>query len=181
MVELPFRRPWGVLAEFNGADGLIAAVRHLREAGFDRLETFTPFPIAGLEDALGFRSRGVPLAFLLGGIGGATLGFGMQAWLNYLFPLWIGGRSLVAVPGFMMITFELTVLGSVVAGMLAMLLANRLPRLHYPVFDAARFDLSQERYFVAVLAGPRFDRHEVGKALAALDPVSITDIEEQVE
>ena len=100
---------WGVLAEFDGPERLINAVRSLRQQGFT-VETFTPFPLEGLDEALGFSGWRVPIAFLIGGIAGAVIGFGMQTWLNFLFPLWIGGRPLVAIPGFMMITFELTVL-----------------------------------------------------------------------
>ena len=137
------------------------------------------YPLDGLDEAIGFRSKRVPLAFLLGGIAGAALGFGMQVWLNYLFPLWIGGRPLVAVPGYMMITFELMVLCSVLSGVATMLLSNRLPKLHHPVFDFERFDLSAERFYLAILAGPDFDRDEAGKALAGLDPVAIGDVAEQ--
>jgi hypothetical protein len=181
MAERSKAIPWAVLAEFEGPEQLLDAVRRLREHGFARVETFTPFPLEGLDEALGFTGIGVPLAFLVGGVAGAALGFGMQAWLNFDFPLWIGGRPRVATPGFMMITFELTVLCSVLAGMATMLLGNRLPKLHHPIFDAKRFTLAEERYFVAILAGPGFDRAQVGMALAALDPVSMTDLTEQPE
>ena len=170
--------PWGVLAEFDAPDRLLDAVRRLREGGFV-VEAFTPFPVEGLDQALGFHSKRVPLAFLFGGIGGAAVGFGMQAWLNFLFPLWIGGRPLVAIPGFMMITFELTVLGSVLSGIVTMILSNRLPKLHHPIFDAQRFTLAEERYYVAILARPGFARDEAGKALAGFHPVSITDLAEE--
>ncbi len=168
--------PWGVLAEFAGPEPLLEAVRSLRQQGFGPIETFTPFPIGGLEEAIGFRSRLVPAAFLFGGAAGAVIGFGMQVWVNLIFPLWIGGRPLISIPAFMLITFELMVLCSVAAGILAMLIGNRLPRLNHPVFEAERFSLAEERYFLAILAGADFDRHSVGKALARLDPVSITDI-----
>lgn len=170
--------PWAVLAEFADAPALLDAVRRLRRRGF-AIETFTPFPLDELETAIGFTGTAVPKAFLIGGIAGAAVGFGMPAWLSFAFPLWIGGRPVVAVPAFLMIAFELMVLGAVVSGVLTMLLANRLPRLHHPVFDAERFTLAEERFFVAVLAGPEFDRDEAGKALAALDPLAITDLEAQ--
>src|SRR6476469_8573762 len=171
---------WGVLAEFDGPERLINAVRSLRQQRFT-VETFTPFPLEGLDEALGFSGWRVPIAFLIGGIAGAVIGFGMQTWLNFLFPLWIGGRPLIAIPGFMMITFELTVLGSVLTGVLTMLLSNRLPKLHHPVFDAERFTMAEERFYLALLRRPGFDRDAAGKALAEFNPASITDLAEQPE
>jgi hypothetical protein len=169
---------FAVIAEFDTPAALLAGVRTMRKRGF-AVEAFSPYPLDGLDEAIGFRSNRVPLAFLLGGMAGAAVGFGMQVWLNYLFPLWIGGRPLVAVPGYMMITFELMVLCSVLSGVLTMMLSNRLPKLHHPVFDFERFDLSAERFYLAILAGPDFNRDEAGKALAELDPVAIGDVPEQ--
>jgi hypothetical protein len=169
---------FAVIAEFESPEALLAGVRRTRERGF-AIEAFSPFPLEGLDEAIGFRSNRVPLAFLIGGIAGAVLGFGMQSWLSFLFPLWIGGRPLVAVPGYMMITFELMVLGAVLTGVVTMLLSNRLPKLHHPVFDFERFDLSAERFYLAILAGPDFDRDEACKALAELDPVAIGELPEE--
>ena len=170
---------YGLLAEFDRPGDLLAAAARLRSEGYDRIETYTPVPLDGLDEAVGFRGSRVPIAFLFGGLAGAAIGFGMQILLNFQFPLWIGGRPLVAVPGFMMITFELMVLCSVLSGIVTMLLSNRLPKLHHPIFDADRFTLSGEHYYLAILNGPGFDRDDAGKALAALDPVSISEIEEQ--
>ena len=166
---------WSILAEFPTPAALLEAARQLRPDY--RIEAFTPFPVEGLDQAIGLRSRVVPAAFVIGGIVGGAIGFGMQVLVNLDFPLWIGGRPLIALPAFAMIAFELTILGAVLAGILTMLLANRLPKLHHPVFDAERFSLdSDDRFFLALHAAPDFDRAAAGKALAALDPVSITDL-----
>ncbi len=174
---MPDSTPFAVLAEFDSPERLIDAVDELRRQGWHDLDTFTPFPIEGLEEALGMRDRKVPGAMLIGGIAGATAGFAMQVATNLDFPLWVGGRPLVAVPAFLLITFELMVLGAVVAAIGAMLVANRLPRFNHPVFDAERFDLSRDdRFFVAILARRDFDRDVAGRALAALDPRGITEV-----
>ena len=81
----------------------------------------------------------------------------------------------------MMITFELMVLGAVLSGIVTMMLANRLPKLHHPVFDSDRFTMGEERYYLAILNSPGFDRDSAGRALAALGPVSITDVAAQPE
>lgn len=168
---------YAVLAEFEEPDALIPGARKLREDGFTRLDAFSPFPVEGLADALGFRDTKVPTATLIGGAVGALFAFFMQAAVNWDFPLWIGGRPLIAFPAFMLIIFELLVLGAVLACIGTMLVANRLPRLHHPIFDADNFDLSRDdRYFLAILAGPGFDRDAAGKALAALHPKAIIDV-----
>jgi hypothetical protein len=168
-----------LLAEFAAPSDLVAATRALRRAGYRDMEAYSPFPIAGLAEDLGFAERRVPLAFLIGGIAGAAIGYGMQAWVNIDFPLDIGGRAPIASQAFMLIVFELTVLFSVLAGIGAMLFFNRLPRLHHPIFDAPRFRLaSDDRFFLALFAGVDFDADAARRALAAQHPVTITELRE---
>ena len=117
-----------LLAEFDSPERLIDAARRLGGQGW-RLEAFTPFPVEGLGRMLGFADNRVPRAMLIGGATGALLGFLMQVATNLDYPLWIGGRPLIAVPAFLLICFEMLVLGAVLAGIGTMLIANRLPRL----------------------------------------------------
>lgn len=150
---------YGLVAEFDRPEALLEAVRRAREAGFVRFEAYSPFPIEGLAQAEGFKESWVPLATLLGGVAGAAIGYGMQVYTNLDFAIDIGGRPLLAPPAFTLITFELMVLGAVIAGVLAMLLLNRLPKLHHPLFDVASFHLaSLDRFFLVIAASdPRFD------------------------
>jgi len=169
--------PYAVLAEFDSSDRLIEAARKVRARGFENIDAFIPFPVEGLADAIGFRSRSVPLATLFGGIAGALLGFLMQVATNLDYPLWIGGRPLLAVPAFLLIAFEMLVLGAVLAGIGTMFIGNRLPRLNHPLFDADDFRFeSGDRFFLAIFADEHFDRDEAGKALAALEPKAIIDV-----
>lgn len=168
--------PYAVLAEFRDPEALVAAARAIRGQGFRDLDAFTPYPVEGLDAALGLTDTRVPKAFLIGGIAGALAGFLMQVGTNLDFPLWIGGRPLIAFPAFLLITFETTVLGAVLSGILTMLAANRLPRLHHPIFDVKDFSLAgDDRFYLAILAGKDFDRAAAGKALAALAPHAILD------
>ncbi|EZP74466.1 hypothetical protein BV96_00556 [Sphingomonas paucimobilis] len=170
-------RPFALLAAFDTPERLVEAVRTIRAQGFARVDAFTPFPVKGLEEALDFRDRRVPAAMLAGGVAGALGGFLMQAATNLDYPLRVGGRPLVAVPAFTMIMFELMVLGAVLAALAAMFIANRLPRLHHPIFDVDGFDLSaDDRFYLAILADAHFDRDEAGKALARLNPKAIIDV-----
>lgn len=171
------KRLHAVLAEFDDPQRLLAAVRTLRGHGFARLDAFTPFPIDGLADALGFRDRRVTWLTAAGGMAGLLLGFGMQVWGNLAYPIAIGGRPLVAPPGFVLTTFALGVLCASIAAVLSTLLLSRLPRLNHPLFDAPEFGFARgDRFFVALFPGPGFDRDEAGKALAALRPRAIIDV-----
>ena len=168
--------PFAVLAEFSDPEPLLAGAKALRKEGW-QVEVFSPFPIEGLGEALGWNESRVPAAFLIGGVIGAIAGFLMQVGTNLDYPLDIGGRQLVPVPSFLMITFETMVLCAVVAGIGTMLLQNRLPKLHHPIFDAERFDLaSDDRFFLAVLAGENFDPYEARAALWRLQPARVIDV-----
>ena len=152
------RAVFSLVAEFNDAETLLDAVRRAREAGYTRFEAFSPFPIEGLKEALGFSEPWVPLATLLGGIAGAAIGFLMQVYTSLDYPIDIEGRPTVAPQAFMLITFELMVLGAVLTGVIVMLLRCGLPRLSHPLFDVPTFHLaSLNRFFLVIeTADPRF-------------------------
>jgi len=158
--------PAFLVAEFAEPEPMLAAAKALREEGW-RVELHTPFPVKGMKEALGFRDRAVPHAFVIGGVIGAVSGFLIQAYANWAYPLDVGGRPLIAMPAFMLIVFELMVLGSVLAGLATMFIRNRLPRLHHPLFDAERFHLaSDDRFFVSLLLEDRSEsegRAELGR------------------
>ena len=156
--------PAFLVAEFAEPEPMLATAKTLREAG-RRVELHTPFPVKGMEEALDFHDPMVPRAFLLGGIAGAVSGFLIQAYANWAYPLDIGGRPLIAMPAFMLIIFELMVLGSVLTGLATMFVRNRLPRRHHPLFDAPRFHLaSDDRFFVSLL----LEGHSESEGRAAL-------------
>ena len=167
--------PTGVAAEFESAEALVEAVRQLRSDGYRRFESYSPFPIDGLAEAEGFRESKIALATLVGGIVGAASGYGMQVYTNLDFPIDIGGRPLLAQPAFVLITFELMVLGAVGACVLSMLILNRLPKLYHPVFDLPRFHLaSLDRFFLVVDSDdPQFDRRRSPALLKRLGAVSV--------
>lgn len=173
---------YGLLAEFDTPEKLLEAAKAMRGADCGELDAFSPFPVEGLAEALDFHTSAVQIATLIGGMLGAATGFLMQVYTNLDFKLWIGGRPLVSVPAFMLITFELMVLGAVLACIGTMLIGNRLPRLNHPVFEAEEFNLGRpDRFFLAVLAGPGFDRDKAGNALAKLEPEAIIEIPQAPE
>ena len=144
-----------LLLEFDDPERLMDAARRLHAEG-RRFRAYTPFPIEGLAELAGFHEQLVPKLCFWGGVTGAATGFGMQAYTNLAYPIDIGGRPLVAWPAFMLITFELMVLGAVLTAIVGMLILNRLPRLHHPIFDAPRFSFAGgDRFFLLLPSNDR--------------------------
>ena len=168
--------PAFLVAEFAEPEPMLEAAKALREDGW-RVELHTPFPVKGMKEALGFTERTVPHAFVIGGVVGAVGGFLMQVYPNIVYPIDIGGRPMVAVPAFMLITFELLVLCSVLIGIGTMFARNRLPRLHYPLFDSRRFHLaSDNRFFVSLALGEGIEDDEARSALERQEPALIEKV-----
>ena len=146
-------RPFGVIARFASEKEFLDALTRISNAGFKKVETFTPYAVEGEEAILPRPPSGVPWAMLTGGILGGAGAFFMQWYAARDYPLNVGGRPLNSWPSFVPITFELTILCAALAGVFGLLWAAGLPRLHHPAFSAADFErASQDRFFVCALA-----------------------------
>jgi hypothetical protein len=175
------RRPpiYGLLAEFENPTDLMQAAIRVRAAGYRRVDAYTPFPVEGLAEALGFTHTGMARMVLIGGLIGCMGGFLLQyygAAISY--PLNVGGRPLFSWPAFIPITFETTVLVAALAAVLGMLALNGLPMPYHPVFHAPRFALAtQDRFFLCIQArDPQFDAAETRRLLLALRPREVVEI-----
>ncbi|HEY6863917.1 MAG TPA: DUF3341 domain-containing protein [Burkholderiales bacterium] len=170
---------WGLMAELADADALLAAAQRAGAAGWRRAEAYSPFPVEGVAEALGFARNRVPLLALLGGVAGGVGGYFMQ-WYSAVvsYPLNIGGRPLHSWPSFIPATFELTVLGAALAAVFGMLALNGLPRLRHPVFDVPEFDTAtRNRFFLCLRADdPKFDDDAARRFLEALRPLAILEV-----
>lgn len=171
---------YGLLAEFGDPDSLLVAARRARQAGYERLDAFSPFPIEGLAEELGFRRTAVPLVVLVGGVLGATGGYLLQYYLSVVdYPINVGGRPLHSVPMFVIVTFELTILVAALFAVLGMLALNRLPMPYHPVFNVADFALaSTNRFFLVIeAADPKFEAARTRDFLRELAPKEVWDVE----
>ncbi len=113
---------YGVVAEFPTPHELIHAVEKTRQAGYRRIEAYTPFPVEGLAEALALKRNNVPLITLIGGLTGGLGGFFFQYWVSVIaYPVNVGGRPLNSWPAFIPVTFELTVLGAALSAVFGML------------------------------------------------------------
>ncbi len=170
----------GIMAEFAQPEQLLAATRAAYQAGYRKMDAYTPYAVEGVAEALGFTHTKVPLITLLGGITGALTAYGMQ-WYSAVvdYPLNVGGRPLHSWPAFIPITFELTVLFAAIAGLIGMLWLNGLPKPYHPVFNAPQFKLaSQTRFFLCIEARDHvFNADEVRQFLREQNPISVVEVE----
>jgi hypothetical protein len=169
------------MAEFHEPAALVAAARRAREAGYRRLDGYSPFPIEELAEALGFHHSRLPLLVLAGAIAGAVGGYGLQYWASVIeYPLNVGGRPYHSWPAFIPPTFETTILFAALTAVLGMLALNGLPEPYHPVFNVPSFALaSKDRFFLCVEAGdPRFDTDETRRFLEGLEGVTaVSEVE----
>ena len=173
---------YGIIAEFDTPEELIAAAEKARDAGFKRMDAYAPFPVEGLSEAMGFRDMWVPTIMFLGGLIGCAAGFGLLTWATMIeYPMNIGGRPLFGWPSFIPITFETTVLTASLTGIFGMFLLNGLPQPYHPVFNAPNFEAaSGDRFFLCIEArDPRFDRNETRQFLEDAKPLRVSEVMEE--
>ena len=171
---------YGLMAEFDSDEVLLVQALQTYQAGYRKISAYSPFPIEGLSEAMGMGRTKLPFLVLLGGIAGALVGFFLQYYAAVIdYPWNIGGRPLNSWPSFIIVTFELTILGAAGMAVLGMLLLNKLPRLYHAVFNAPRFKFaSQDRFFLCIQANdPKFDRAETYRFLESLNPAEVVVVE----
>lgn len=171
---------YGLIAEFENSEGLLAAARHAYEEGYRRMDAYSPLPIEGLAEAIGIRRTRIPLIVLLGGLTGCVGGFFLQYWIAVLdYPINVGGRPLNSWPSFIPVTFELTILLAAFSAVIGLFAVCRLPRPNHPVFNVPQFEMaSQNRFFLCIESrDPRFDSERTRRFLASLRPQGVYDVE----
>jgi hypothetical protein len=180
MKPIPKPPIYGLIAEFNGPENLLAATKKTVAEGYHEMEAYSPFPVEGLDEALGFRGSRVPLITLIGGIVGGVGGFFME-WFSATihYPINIGGRPLNSWPMFIPVVFELTILCAAIAAVLGMLALNGLPMPYHPLFNVKRFEqASNDRFFLCIESNDRkFDREGTKRFLQSLDPKEVYEVE----
>ncbi len=180
--EPPVTRLWGYLVEFKDVESLLSAAEKLRDAGYTRWDAHTPFPVHGLNDAMGLRPTRLPWIVFLAGLAGATTGLGLQWFTNALdYPFLISGKPLFSLPANIPVMFELTILFAAVAAFLGMLALNGLPRPYHALFGSRRFRrVTADRFFISVeAADPRFDEERTWSLLESLGGEGLERIEEE--
>src|SRR5579871_6205452 len=174
-------RVYGLMAEFDDPKHLVLAAASARDAGYRRMDAYSPFPIEELHDALGSHHSQLPLIVLIGGMVGCIGGFLLQYWASVIaYPINVGGRPFNSWPAFIPVTFECTILGAALSAVLGMLALNGLPMPYHPVFNVSRFALaSRSRFFLCIEArDPKFDSNDTRAFLMTLKPHGVSDVAE---
>lgn len=159
---------WGVVAEFDNPHDILEGVKAVRAAGFSKIDTHTPFPVHGMDKAMGLPPSKLPWLVLGGGLTGVACAIAMQWWMNgFDYPFQVGGKPAVSYQAYVPIMFELMVLLSAFTAVLSMLALCGLPQPYHPLFTSPRFGrFSDDGFFLSIDAkDPAFSE---GKALEAL-------------
>jgi hypothetical protein len=172
---------YGLIAEFNTPSELVYATQQARQAGYRRMECYTPYPVEEAAEALHFHKNRVPLITLLGGVMGLTTAFLMEMWINvWGYPLNIAGRPLFSWPAFIIPAYEWTILFSGLSAGFGMLALNGLPQLYHPVFNAPNFrnGATTDKFFLCLEAtDPKFSLTESRAFLEQFPAVSVVEVD----
>ena len=171
---------YGLMAEFHTPGEVVDAALRVREAGYRKVDGYSPYPIEELSEALAFHSTPLPKMVLAGGILGLVGGFALEYWCSVVaYPINVGGRPLFSWPAFLIPAYETTILCAAATAVLGMLALNGLPEPYHPVFNVPSFALaSRDKFFICIEAvDPRFDRAETRKFLEGLGASEVSEVE----
>ncbi|HEV2697609.1 MAG TPA: DUF3341 domain-containing protein [Terriglobales bacterium] len=172
-------RIYGLLAEFDSVDTVIAAAHRVHDAGYRKIDAYSPFPLEELSEAIGFERNGVALVCLVGGLLGCTAAYVLQWWINTIsYPVNIGGRPFHSWPSFIIVTFEMTILFSGLSAVFGMIALNGLPMPYHPVFNVPQFDFaSKDKFFIIIFSSDiNYDPVRTRQFLESLSPLSVAEV-----
>jgi hypothetical protein len=185
-------RSCGLLAQYDNPHDLLHAAEHVRDAGFTKWDCMTPFPVHGLDTAMGMKKTILPWIVLIAGLHGTAAAIFLQWYVNtptletgmtYIFssyPLNISGKPHWSLPANIPVIFELTVLFAALATFFGVWALSRLPRFHHPVFNVASFRrVTDDKFFILLECDdPKFDPQGSRELLAATRPATIEEVKD---
>ncbi len=174
-------KPYGIMAEFETSAAIMHAAEKVRDTGFRRWDVFTPFPVHGMDKAMGLKNSKVGWFAFLGGVTGYTSGMVMIWWMNgYDYRIVVGGKPMFSPFGAFPPSYELTILLGSFGALFGMLFLNRLPRLHHPLLKHHRFSqVTHDRFFLVIETNdPKYSETETRKLLEAAGSTRIEMVED---
>jgi hypothetical protein len=174
-------KAYAIMAEFETPAATLHAAEKVSHAGFQNWDVFTPYPVHGLDDAMGIKNSKVGWFSFIGGCTGYATGMLMIWFLNAVdYPIIIGGKPMFSPFAAFPPSYELTILFGAFGALLGMLFLNRLPRLHHPLLKNGRFALAtHDRFFVVIeTSDPKFSDNETRRLLESLGSRHIEWVEE---
>jgi hypothetical protein len=175
---------YGLLTEFESPSLLMQATEKVRDAGFKKWDVHTPFPVHGMDDAMGIKGTQLPFIVLASGITGLSLATLMQWWMNAVdYKFIISGKPLFGLPAAAPVMFELTVLFSAFAAFFGMWILNDLPKWYHPLFRNKRFRrATQDRFYIVIeAADPKFQLEKTREFLGSLGGSVVEEVNESPE
>jgi hypothetical protein len=170
---------YGLIAEFDTPTEIVVAARKAHAEGYRRMDAYSPFPVEGLAEAVGFPRNRVATVTLVGALCGTSTAYLLQYWINWIaYPLNIAGRPFHSWPAFIIVTFELTILFGGLSAAIGMLVMNGLPLPYHPLFNVPSFaGVTRDKFFLCIEASdPRFERQSTYSFLSSLEPKAITEV-----
>ncbi|MGE0870957.1 MAG: quinol:electron acceptor oxidoreductase subunit ActD [Kofleriaceae bacterium] len=169
---------YGVLAEFDTPGELVEGARRVRDAGYTDFDCYSPFPVHGIDDAMGIKRTILPLLIFGGGLAGTIGGLLLQWWCNaYDWPWNISGKPTWSIPANIAIGFETTILLAVFTSFFGMWILNKLPQVWHPLFRSDRFGkVTDDSFFLAIEArDQRFSHDETRNLLKEAGAIEVED------
>lgn len=190
----PAKVTYGLLAEFENPGVLYHAAEKVRDAGYQKWDCHTPFPVHGLDKAMGVKMTKLPILVFTCGLTGCILGVLLQWFTNAAnesltiyapmpvtpYPFQISGKPLWSLPANVPVIFELTILLSAFGAVFGMLGMNRLPRFAHPLFTSKRFlRVTSDKFFIAIEAtDPKFRLDETRALLQSAGAAAVEVVED---
>lgn len=170
---------YALVAEFDTPEALMDAAEAARLAGYKKMDAYSPFPIHGLSEAIGFKSVAVPWIVFCGGISGTFLGFTLE-WYTMVvdYPLNVGGKPFDSLPAFIPVSYEATILCAAISAVFGMLALNGLPRPYHSIFNTPGFErATQDRFFLAIEARDKqYDSVATRAFLMEQNPLNVSEV-----
>ncbi|MBI2565416.1 MAG: DUF3341 domain-containing protein [Candidatus Schekmanbacteria bacterium] len=173
-------KSFGLVAQFDTPAAIFRACEKVRDAGYLRWDAHTPFPVHGLDKAMGLKPSRLPWISLVLALGGAATGLLLQWWTSAVeYPLIISGKPYFSWPAFVPVIFELSVLGGAAGAVFGMLFLNRLPQLYHALFRVDAFaKVTDDKFFISIeAADPRYDEQKTRKLLESAGASLVTVVE----
>ena len=162
---------YGLLARFESPEDLMKAAVKVRDKGFQKFDCHTPYPVHGMDDAMGLKRSILGYIVGVGAVGGATVGMLLQWYVSTVdYPIVISGKPLFSWQAYMIITFVLMVLGGALSSLLGMFHLNRMPTFNHPLFNSKIFEKATDDYFFISIecADPLFDEKKTVDFLSSI-------------
>lgn len=170
---------YGVMAEFDTPGELVKAAKAAYDAGYRKMDTYTPYPLEEAAEAIGVHHNRVSLIVLIGAMLGMIGGYSLEYWVSAVsYPINAGGKPFHSWPAFIPVTFECAVLGASLAAVFGMLALNGLPQPYHPVFNNPGFvRASRDKFFLCIESqDPKFKLDETKRFLQGFRPFEITEV-----